>query len=151
MLCVTHGSWLIVRSLSFLQNARHVKTHKTKEGCLIQAGVGTDDEASTSVIGFVASTVPELSMLTELACEHQCKPFSDVIFGIPVCVSKLPAIHQLKTKMALGTNGHGVIHVLVDNTRQVDFLEEYIRTHSLGDKWSVFLKVCAMNRSDLDV
>ena len=115
---------------------------------MIQAGIGTDGgggapaPASASVIGFVVSTLPELSMVTDMACQHQCRPFSDVLYGIPICKSKLSAIQNLKKKLASATNDDGNIHLLVDNSDQVDFLEEFIsNSPSAGMKWSVFLKV----------
>eukprot|EP00984_Skeletonema_dohrnii_P004859 scaffold1709_cov74-Skeletonema_dohrnii-CCMP3373.AAC.3 len=55
----------------------HVKTHKTIEGCIIQAGIDSAGEESLAdVIGFVASTLPELSMVAKLECEYKRKPFT---------------------------------------------------------------------------
>lgn len=107
-----------------------------------------------SVIGFVASTTPELSMVVDLACKYKVKPFNDVLYGIPICQSKLKTIQSLKEKLT-SSNASGVeggIHVLVDNTKQVDFLESFIRDNSSSsssssskplsnEKWSVFLKL----------
>ncbi|KAL7548574.1 hypothetical protein ACHAWF_018868 [Thalassiosira exigua] len=124
----------------------HVKTHKTKEGCLIQAGLGGAVESglpTSEVIGFVVSTIPELSMVIGMACQQRGRPFSDVLLGIPICKSKLSAIHKLKSKLASATNGDGRIHILADNPHQVDFLEDFLSSTSslAGTKWSVFLKV----------
>eukprot|EP00585_Thalassiosira_rotula_P008035 CAMPEP_0196136866 /NCGR_PEP_ID=MMETSP0910-20130528/5029_1 /TAXON_ID=49265 /ORGANISM="Thalassiosira rotula, Strain GSO102" /LENGTH=421 /DNA_ID=CAMNT_0041397225 /DNA_START=64 /DNA_END=1326 /DNA_ORIENTATION=- len=125
----------------------HVKTHKTREGCLIQSGIRGDDggggvPAQASVIGFVVSTLPELSMVADLACHHQCRPFSDILYGIPICKSKLSAIYSLKMKLASATNNDGSIHILIDNPGQVNFLEEFISNSSLPERdWSVFLKL----------
>lgn len=83
------------------------------------------------VIGFVGSTIPEIRMLTELATEYG-SPFNDVLYGIPICRSKLATIETLRNKMV---SVDGDIHLLVDNMVQLDFLE------SSETKWSVFIKV----------
>jgi D-serine deaminase-like pyridoxal phosphate-dependent protein len=123
----------------------HVKTHKTREGCLIQAGIGSNDVSDgAKVIGFVVSTIPELAMIVEMARHHhECKSFRDILYGIPICKSKLAAILKLKNELSSVTNNEGVIHVLVDNSHQVDFLEEFIISSSSVDikKWSVYLKI----------
>ena len=44
----------------------HVKTHKTREGTVIQAGPGgggDGDGRRAKVVGFVVSTLPELAMV----------------------------------------------------------------------------------------
>ena len=98
---------------------------------------------SVPVIGFVVSTIPELSMMVDMAFDNQCKPFNDILFGIPICKSKLSAIQKLKSELASATNNEGnIIHILVDNPDQVDFVEAFIRNSpSPGIKWSVFIKV----------
>lgn len=99
---------------------------------------------TSTVVGFVVSTIPELSMVVELACEHRCRPFSDILLGVPICKSKLSAIQQLRIQLASATNNGGSIHILVDNPDQVQFLECYVRNFSSTDtnaKWSVFLKL----------
>ena len=83
------------------------------------------------VIGFVGSTIPELRMLTELATEWG-PPFNDVLYGIPICKSKLPTIETLRNKMV---DLNGDIHLLVDNMGHIDMLK------SSETKWSVFIKV----------
>jgi D-serine deaminase-like pyridoxal phosphate-dependent protein len=83
-------------------------------------------------------------MLVELAWEHGCRPFTNILYGIPICYTKLPTIYRLKEKL-LASDGGGDLHVLVDNEAQVNFLEDFIRTFgfTLGEslKWSVFLKI----------
>ena len=92
----------------------HVKTHKTIEGCIIQAGIDSaGDKSLADVIGFVASTVPELSMAVKLGCEYKRKPFTDVIFGIPICKSKLLSIQSMSHELTSATHGEGCIHVIV--------------------------------------
>lgn len=81
-------------------------------------------------------------MLTEMACQNQCRPFSDILLGMPICKTKLPSIQELKNKLAVATNSDGSIHLLVDNSGQVEFLEDFIsNSPSANTKWSVFLKI----------
>ena len=94
------------------------------------------------MVGLVVSTLPELALVVGMACQHQCRPFSDVLLGVPICISKLSSIHTLRTNLARGTNGEGIVHLLVDHPAQVDFLERFVAEHSADDeRWSVFLKV----------
>lgn len=96
----------------------------------------------SAVVGFVVSTIPELAMLTEMASRHKCGPFGDILLGIPICKSKLSAIGRLKSELASATNNEGVIHLLIDNAQQVEFLEDFIINSPSADvKWSVFLKI----------
>ena len=81
-------------------------------------------------------------MVVDLASLYPCKSFNDILFGIPVCKSKLQAIQKLKNKLESSTNGDGDVHVLVDHPDQVNFLEDFIRnTPFTMKKWSVFLKL----------
>ena len=84
------------------------------------------------MIGFVGSTIPELRMLTELAIEYG-SPFNDVLYGIPICRSKLPTIDTLRNKMV---DVNGKIHLLVDSMGHIDILES-----SSDRKWSIFIKI----------
>lgn len=97
-----------------------------------------------SVIGFVASTIPELKMLTELACQYKCAPFNDILYGIPICKSKLDAIKRLKNEF-IGKVCDGDVHLLVDNLDQIKFLEDFINntqsSSAVHPKWPVFVKV----------
>ncbi len=98
------------------------------------------------VIGFVASTIPELSMLIELACEKHCEPFNDILLGVPISQSKLFAISSLKKKLMSEFKGpsSGAVHVLVDHPDQVDFLHRFIQNETSpngGESWSVFMKL----------
>ena len=87
-----------------------------------------------SVIGFVASTIPELKMITELACQYKCAPFNDILYGIPICKSKLCAIRRLKNEL------DGDLHLLIDNPNQIKFLEDFI-SNTKSSPWSMFVKV----------
>jgi D-serine deaminase-like pyridoxal phosphate-dependent protein len=81
-------------------------------------------------------------MLTEMASRHKCPPFSDILFGTPICKSKLSAIRELKNDLASATNNEGVIHLLIDHVHQAEFLEDFIMNSSFPEvKWSVFLKI----------
>lgn len=79
----------------------HVKTHKTKEGTVIQAGLGGGgDGRRAEVVGFVVSTLPELAMVVDLACESAtADPYSDVLLGVPVCASRLSRIEEQRRRM----------------------------------------------------
>ena len=87
---------LLLLRTEYLPRLRpHVKTHKTIEGCIIQAGIDSaGDESLADVVRFVASTLPVLAMIVKLGCQYKRKPFTDVIFGIPICKSKLLSIHN---------------------------------------------------------
>ncbi|KAL7537728.1 hypothetical protein ACHAXR_008817 [Thalassiosira sp. AJA248-18] len=145
-----HRNCELVRTSAYANGIHHlrphVKTHKTKEGCLIQAGMGDGGGGgggtpASTVIGFVVSTIPELSMVVDMACQHQCRPFSDILFGLPICRSKLSAIQKLKIKLSSVVND-GNIHLLVDNPDQIDFLESFILNSTSAEmQWSVFLKL----------
>ena len=96
------------------------------------------------VVGFVVSTIPELAMLTEMASRrNKSPPFGNILLGIPICISKLSAILELKNELASATNNEGVIHLLIDHAHQVEFLEDFIMNSSSppGVTWSVFLKI----------
>jgi len=124
----------------------HVKTHKTIEGCIIQAGIHSagEEESLADVCGFVASTLPELAMVVKLGCQYKRKPFTDVIFGIPICKSKLLEIQSMSHELTSATHGEGCIHVIVDNPQQATFLEEFAQQNTSDEntqRWSVFLKL----------
>ncbi len=128
----------------------HVKTHKCQEGAFIQAflkeGVasGTHPVAppADGVVGFVASTIPEMEMLYQCAKRFKTlKPFGDILYGIPISSSKIQRILEIKRKfdeLATDNNGDKVaLHVLVDNIGQVQMLKKF----SSVQKLSVYLKV----------
>jgi hypothetical protein len=107
----------------------HVKTHKTKEGCLLQVGSEDKEEAAEGkfalclcwnaifhhsqtsiskyisyiltfivVIGFVASTLPELEMLVQMACSHEGRPFHDLLHRIPNHISDKRTSYEMGWK-----------------------------------------------------
>lgn len=154
----------------------HVKTHKTKEGCLLQVGSEDKEEAAEGkfalclcwnaifhhsqtsiskyisyiltfivVIGFVASTLPELEMLVQMACSHEGRPFHDLLYAMPICYTEFPIIYRIKEHFMRWVGREGVIHVLVDSDDQLDRLEDFVAefgsTMMNATKWSVFLKL----------
>lgn len=123
----------------------HIKTHKTTEGAFIQAycsvmppckqKVELGPSHIAEVTGFVASTIPEVSLLVGLA-ERFGGPFQDILYGVPVSSSKLRELHELRTKLE---SGH--IHLMVDHPTQVDFVEQFVSEHCPLFPFSVFLKL----------
>ena len=83
-------------------------------------------------------------MVVKLGCEYKRKPFTDVIFGIPICKSKLLSIQSMSHELASATHGEGCIYDIVDNPQQVTFLEEIAQQNTSDENtqgWSVFLKL----------
>lgn len=84
-------------------------------------------------------------MLVDMACEHEGKPFHDILYGMPICYTKLPIIHRLKDKLTRWVGEDGVIHVLVDSEDQLERLEDFVANFGSAlmnaTNWSVFLKI----------
>ena len=93
----------------------HIKTHKTVEGCLLQA-IG--DSSNDTLTGFVASTIPEIAMLVKASTEHQ-GPFRDILYGVPMSHSKLPLLERLR-------NSNCKIHIMIDHPLQVSFINDFM-------------------------
>lgn len=107
---------------------------KTSEGAWIQAtGCHSAEKADTLVTGFVASTLPEIEMLVNVASDR--RPFRDVLRGIPISESKLEALDLLRRILL----ADGQIHIIIDHPTQVAFVEEYKgeTTCSRGNQSSV--------------
>lgn len=117
----------------------HVKTHKTPQGAWIQvagkAWSANEHETSGIATGFVASTIPEVSMLINAAPLYR-KPFRDVLYGVPISESKLPSLDTLRRKIP---DGH--IHIMLDHPTQVAFVEDYVRDTPDELPFSAFLKL----------
>ena len=100
---------------------------------------------SFAVIGFVASTLPELEMLVQMACSHEGPPFHDLLYAMPICYTEFPIIYRIKEHLMRWVGSEGVIHVLVDSDDQLDRLEHFVAdfgsTMMNATKWSVFLKL----------
>ena len=111
----------------------HIKSHKTREGALIQAGDGIDSH----VTGFVASTLPEINMLVD-AVPRYGGPFRDVLYGVPISESKLETLDSLRRKVI---PDDGQIHILIDHPVQVAFVEKYVETSPDKVPFSAFLKL----------
>lgn len=119
----------------------HVKTHKTRDGAWIQAaGKAWSDSSNVSdnVSGFVASTLPEVSMLVDAAAKYG-KPFGDILYSIPISESKLRPLGVLRSKLP----SDGRLSIIVDHPTQVAFVEAYVRSSSPGTTLPlpVFLKL----------
>lgn len=118
----------------------HVKTHKTKEGAWIQAaGKAWSDfsNVSDNVSGFVASTLPEVSMLVDAAAQYG-KPFGDILYSVPISESKLRPLFELRSKLP----SDGRLSIMVDHPTQVAFVEAFVRSSSPGTlPLAVFLKL----------
>ncbi len=158
----------------------HVKTHKCTQGAFIQAfpyqaakndkssdgeerrerirSVGVcleEEEEHLDVVGFVASTIPEIEMLLECAkLYHTLNPFGNILYGVPISRMKFRRIIQLQSQFKLlqdklldrnnnpslkneepsqekgnvDTCDNVQLHVLVDNLGQVQMLEEQIHS-----------------------
>ena len=119
----------------------HVKTHKTREGTVIQAGPGGGgDGRRAKVVGFVVSTLPELAMVVDLACESATpEPYCDILLGVPVCASRLSRIEAQRRRLTEVAPG-GQVHLLIDNPGQATSVEDFVRENN-ADAYSVFLKL----------
>ena len=107
-----------VVEMAKLQNFKirpHIKTHKTVQGCLLQA---TWDSSKDILTGFVASTIPEIAMLVKASEEHQ-GPFRDILYGVPISYSKLPILEKLR-------NMNCRIHIMIDHPLQVSFINDFM-------------------------
>lgn len=122
----------------------HVKTHKTVEGAYIQAtGQFDASPAETALLdpaivsGFVASTLPEVAMLVDAAQKYGGAPFNDILYGVPIAISKLPSLYELKRKM-----GNGEIRILLDHVEQIRQIEEFVSNGQRDlPKLTAFLKL----------
>lgn len=148
----------------------HVKTHKTMEGAYIQAyckpppkdydgsdtcssfvPAGIDetnkDTTAAQVVGFVASTIPEIELLlnaskkygrstTSSTCGSN-DPFRDIIYAVPISKAKLVQIDKLlRTSDVPDLN----IHVLIDHPAQVEMIERFV-SEGNDTIFSAFLKL----------
>jgi len=122
----------------------HVKTHKTCEGAFIQATGQFDASPAHKTIlepaiisGFVASTLPEVAMLVDAAQMYGGAPFNDILYGVPIAISKLASLFELKRKM-----GDGEIRILVDHVEQIRQIEAFVNVCQEDlPKLTAFLKL----------
>ena len=85
----------------------------------------------------MASTLPEVSMLVDLALQHDSKgPFCDVLYGVPISASKLIALAALRNKIPK----KGVIHILMDHPSQIEFVQDFVAEKE-ASSFSVFVKL----------
>ena len=87
------------------------------------------------VTGFVASTLPEVAILVDAASLYR-KPFSDILYGVPISESKLPTLDVLRKRIPKGQ-----IHITVDHPSQVAFVEEFVTSTPDALPFSTFLKL----------
>jgi D-serine deaminase-like pyridoxal phosphate-dependent protein len=146
----------------------HIKTHKTVQGAWIQVHgaapmVPTKQQnnanlekstSNTVVTGFVASTIPEISLLVEAVQEYYPNLPLDILYGIPISASKLPIVYQLRqtlmdsTAACLRDEEQGeksavpaTIHILMDHLQQVTMVEDFLKTTPQTAPLSVFVKL----------
>lgn len=128
----------------------HIKTHKTAEGAFVQAfgrlpgsvcaenPGGEDVEKGAEIVGFVASTLPEIDMILAASTKYSSQistllsrggsnPFKDVLYGVPISKSKLARIDALN-KAGLS------VHVLIDHPDQLQACEEYVERSRLESR-----------------
>ena len=118
----------------------HIKTHKTWQGSLLQAGYSsTDGSFSEHVVGFVASTIPEVELLVDSAEKYK-GPFLDILLAVPISRKKIRRLISLRDRMV---PVRGTIRILLDNEHQIPFVEEAMRMSETKNNtpWSVFLKI----------
>lgn len=108
----------------------HVKTHKTSEG--VKHQLQTSSGNSSAVI---VSTLAEAWGIVNSGLVKD-GVVKDILYGLPMAVNKVQDLSDLTKEM--GKYG-GVIRVMIDHPKQVEFLEEFEKTH--GGKWSAFIKV----------
>lgn len=123
----------------------HIKTHKTIEGALIQSNPypekssSNDDESNTkAIVGFVASTIPELTLLLENSSKYG-GPFNDVLYGVPISEYKLKVVSEL-----IASYENAKIHIMIDHLDQVKFIEKFCSSNDKGNpvkSFSAFLKL----------
>ena len=82
-----------------------------------------------------------------MACEHEGKPFHNLLYSMPICYTKIPIIFRLRDHLTKWVSQEGVIHVLVDSEDQLKRLEHFMEefgSHLMNAAtllWSVFLKI----------
>ncbi|KAK4942331.1 hypothetical protein LTR10_017938 [Elasticomyces elasticus] len=101
----------------------HVKTNKTSTVSRMLLGNVTSK--------VIVSTLREARGLDSLIEEGVVK---DLLFGVPICPSVVPALDQLSRKVTT--------RVLVDHIDHVSILSRYVRCEeNRGKRWSVFIKL----------
>ncbi|TFK77130.1 hypothetical protein BDN72DRAFT_830301 [Pluteus cervinus] len=110
----------------------HVKTHKTAEGTRLQlvTSVGQTDSV-------VVSTLAEAWGIINSGLTRE-GTVKDILYGLPVGSNKIADLSALWDEAA---KDGGVVRLLVDHPKQIQFLEEFEKIRSEPRRWSVFVKV----------
>lgn len=104
----------------------HVKTHKSIEGTLLQLGSG---DLKTDRV--VVSTLMEAWNLIPLV---EKGIISDMLFSLPVVLSRLDELADLSTKIPN-------LRLMLDSPEQLGILTAYNKSISRNQKWSIFIKI----------
>ncbi|KAG8889572.1 hypothetical protein FRB98_003841 [Tulasnella sp. 332] len=131
----------------------HVKTHKTTEGTRFQLSPTTDgadeDQLPLRSHAIIVSTLMEAWEVLRSGLVDD-GTVNDILYGLPVSVTKIPEIHSLRTQLAVKG---ATLRLIVDHPAQVDGLNAFTREQKDGGymndektpsqqmEWSVFVKV----------
>ncbi|KAK0609254.1 D-serine dehydratase, partial [Lasiodiplodia hormozganensis] len=113
----------------------HVKTHKTTQLALLQAGGTSSPTSSTEPAHFIASTLPEIQHLvpTLLALRSAGRPVT-ILYGIPLPPSHVPRLAALARSL-----GPGAVAVMLDHPAQLPALALFAQL--AGFPAGVYVKV----------
>ncbi|KAJ3507761.1 hypothetical protein NMY22_g16829 [Coprinellus aureogranulatus] len=110
----------------------HLKTHKTAEGTRLQLVTG---EGSTGAV--VVSTIKEAWEVFNSGLVKE-GIVNDILYGLPVAKNKIADLDALRKEME---PYGGVVTLLLDNPKQVQFLEDAQNAGGLRKQWKAFVKV----------
>lgn len=111
----------------------HVKTHKTREGVILQLQIS--DVKKTSAV--VASTIMEAQEIIRSGLVDD-GIVNDMLYGLPVGLNKLTELAEMADVLE-AHQGH--LRLLVDHLEQIRILEEYNQVNDRKSPWSVFVKI----------
>lgn len=116
-----------------LQLRPHVKTHKTREGVLMQ----TSDQKSAEERRIVVSTLAEAEFLFPIAKE--------ILYAVPIfSFDKLHRVVQLMNKGCK-------MHIEMDCLEGLEFVKQYVRESGFSAVFSIFVNLnCGGNREGCD-
>ncbi|KAJ3524613.1 hypothetical protein NMY22_g10919 [Coprinellus aureogranulatus] len=110
----------------------HLKTHKTAEGTRLQLMTG---EGSTGAV--VVSTIKEAWEVFNSGLVKE-GIVNDILYGLPIAKNKIADLDALRKEME---PYGGVVTLLLDNPKQVQFLEDAQNAGGLRKQWKAFVKV----------
>ncbi|KAJ6571739.1 hypothetical protein B0H19DRAFT_1209011 [Mycena capillaripes] len=110
----------------------HLMTHKTVEGTRLQLVEG---KYTTNAV--VVSTSMEAWEVVQggLVKDGTVK---DILYGLPVAVNKVADLSDLWDEIA---KYGAIVRLMVDNSEQIQFTEEFEKARGSSRKWSVFVKI----------